>query len=158
MLIMQNILSLLIKKQALFLEFEHYTNLLLVCDVDDMDNYITKRANLANEIDNVTVQISDLTKMATVTPSANAILDNSCSFSEVPLQWQAVFIESQKIHGIVSRCIEANLQALERMTEVRDHLKELIVQNNNTPRIIKYISTSGALQQESSFNIKNTQI
>ena len=158
MLIVQNILSLLTKKQSLFLEFERYTNLLLVCDVDDMDNYIIKRANLANEIDNVTVQISDLTKTATVIPSANAILDNSCSFSEVPLQWQEVFIESQKIYGIVSRCIEANLQALERMTEVRDHLKELIAQNNNTPRIIKYISTSGALQQESSFNIKNTQI
>lgn len=158
MQIVQNILSLLTKKQLLFLEFERYTNLLLVCDVDDMDNYIIKRANLANEIDNVTVQISDLTKTATVIPSATAILDNRCSFSEVPLQWQDVFIESQKLHGIVSRCIEANLQALERMTEVRDHLKELIAQNNNTPRIIKYISSSGALQQESSYNIKNTQI
>lgn len=158
MQIVHDILLLLTKKQSLFLEFERYTNLLAVCDVDDMDNYITKRANLAIEIENVTVQISDITKTTTVTPSANAILDNSCCFSEVPLEWQEVFLESQKIQGIISRCIEVNFQALERMTEVRDQLKELIAQNNNTPRIIKYISTSGALQQESSFNIKNTQI
>ncbi|WMJ82881.1 hypothetical protein ACS3UN_01435 [Oscillospiraceae bacterium LTW-04] len=158
MQIVKNILLLLIKKQELFLEFERYTNLLAVCDVEDMDNYITKRADLANEIDNVTDQISNLAKTVTVTPSIDMILSNSCCFSEVPSQWQEIFLEAQKIKGIVSRCIEVNLHALERMTELRDNLKELIAQNNNTPRIIKYISTSGALQQENSINITNTQI
>ncbi|MFV0498297.1 MAG: hypothetical protein ACK5L0_09070 [Candidatus Fimivivens sp.] len=157
-MLVKNILLLLVKKQALFLEFERYTNLLAVCDDEFIDNYITKRTDVANEIDNVTDQISSLAKTAIVTPPIDSILSNSCNFSEVPSQWQAIFLEAQKIKGTISRCIEANYHALERMIALRDHLKERIVQNNNTPRIIKYISTSGALQQETNINMKNTQI
>lgn len=158
MQIAQEVSSLLQKKQALFLEFERYTNLLTVCDLDDMANYITKRADLANEIDNVTDQISELIKTADVTPSAKTILSNSCAYSEVPSQWQPAFLEAQKISGIISRCIEVNQQALQRMTDLRDHLKDRIVQTKNTPRIIKYISSSGVLQQERSVSIKNKRI
>lgn len=154
----ENILQLLVKKQSFFLEFEHFTNLLSVCDVEDMSNYITKRTDLANKIDNVTDQISTFAESLDIEPSIDAILSNRCCFSEVPLQWQPIFLEAQKINGIVSRCIEVNLHALERMTELRNNLKTLIAQNSNTPRIIKYIETSGALQQERNISITNTQI
>ncbi|HWP51917.1 MAG TPA: hypothetical protein VN626_09520, partial [Clostridia bacterium] len=150
MQIAQSVSLLLEKKQELFLEFERYTNLLTTCDIDDMANYITKRATIANEIDNVTDQITELIKTSNVTPSAEAILSISCSYSEVPIQWQPAFLEAQKISGIVARCVEVNQQAQQRMYGMRDHLKDRIVQTKNTPRIIKYLSSSGAIQQERS--------
>lgn len=158
MQIVQDILLLLKKKQNLFLEFERYTNLLTICSIDDMNNYITKRADLANKIDNVTDQISELIKTVTITPSAQSILSNSCSYLEVPLQWQPVFTEAQNIKGIIARCIEVNQQVLIRMQDLRSHLKTRISQTKNTPRIIKYLSSSGVLQQEHSISIKNKRI
>ncbi len=154
----QKITSLLEKKLNLFLEFEHCTNLLTTCDIDDMANYITKRANLANEIDNVTDQIAEIAKSVRVSPAAEAILANSCAYSEVPLQWQPVFLEAQKIKGVIARCAEVNEQAFLRMSDMRNHLKERIVQTKNTPRIIKYLTSSGVLQQERSISIKNRKI
>lgn len=154
----QNIIFLLKKKQDLFLEFEHYTNLLTTCDINDMANYITKRSDLANEIENVTGKIINLARADAVSPSVETILANNCAYAEVPLEWQPVFLEAQKLSGIIVRCIEVNEQALWRMSDMRSHLKERITQTKNTPRIIKYLTSSGAIQQERSISIKNKKI
>ena len=158
MQIIQDIVVLLKKKLELFLEFERYTNLLTSCDIEDMADYITKRAELANKIDNVTDQISGLTKAVAVSPSAASILSNSCNFSEVPPQWQPVFLDAQNIRAAISRCVDVNQQALERMTDLREHLKDRIAQTKNTPRLIKYISSSGVVQQENSISVKDKRI
>lgn len=158
MQITQDVSLLLQKKYDLFLEFEHYTNLLTACDTDNMADYITKRNDLANKIDNVTEQITNLVKSVDITPSANSILSNRCRYSEVPASWQTLFLQSQQIAGVISRCIEINQQALQRMTQLSAHFKGRIADTNNTSRIIKYITSSGAIQQERSLSIKNQRI
>lgn len=158
MQMIQDVVLLLQKKLALFLEFERYTNLLTSCNMDDMADYITKRAELANEIDNVTDQISERTNAVAVSPSLDSILSNSCDFSELPPQWQPVFLEAQQIRAVISRCTDVNQQALERMIDLRDQLKERIAESKNTPRLIKYISSSGIVQQEQSISVKDQRI
>ena len=158
MQMIQDVVLLLQKKLALFLEFERYTNLLTGCDMDDMADYITKRAELANEIDNVTDQISRLSNTITVSPPVADILSNSCNFSEVPPQWQLVFSEAQHVRAVISRCTDLNQQALERMIGLRDQLKDRIVEAKNTPRLIKYISSSGVVQQEQGISVKDQRI
>ncbi len=158
MQIIQDVIVLLKKKLELFLEFEHYTDLLTGCDIEDMADYITKRTELANKIDNVTDQLSELTQTIAVSPSVASILSNSCTFSEVPLPWQPVFTEAQRIRAVVSRCVDINQQALERMNDLREHLRDRIAQTKNTPRLIKYISSSGVVQQENGISVKNKRI
>lgn len=158
MQIIQDVMLLLQKKLELFSEFEHYTNLLTGCDVNDMADYITKRTELANKIENVTDQISALSRDIALSPPISDILSNSCDFSEVPPQWQPVFLASQNIRAVISRCMERNQQALERMTELRDVLKARIAQAQNTPRLIKYISSSGAVQQEQGASVQDKRI
>lgn len=156
--IIQNISALLAKKLTLFLEFERYTNTLTKCDIDAMADYITKRLALANEIDVVTGQISDLCKAADVVPPAKDIISNHCDYSGVPPQWQPIFLQAQQILATVSRSIDVNEQVLQRMTDLRAYFKSRIEDTNNAPRIIQYLSSSGAIQQERDISIRNQQI
>lgn len=154
----QDVILLLQKKLELFLEFERYTSLLVNCEVDDMADYITKRAELANKIENVTDEISALTGPPAIFPDIAAILSNSCDFSEVPSEWQPVFSAAQRVRAAISRCLEINEQATDRMAGLRDQLKDRIAEARNTPRLIKYISSSGLIQQEQGISVKDRRI
>lgn len=154
----QDVILLLQKKLDLFLEFERYTGLLINCNVDDMADYITKRAELANKIENVTDELSALTRPVAVFPDVAAILSNSCDFSEVPPEWQPVFSAAQRVRAVISRCLDLNEQAIDRMAGLRAQLKDRIAEAKNTPRLIKYISSSGLIQQEQGISVKDRRI
>lgn len=156
--ITQNISALLETKLNLFLEYEQYTILLTECDIDVMEDYITKRSELANKIDFVTKQILGFCNAIDIVPSAKDIISNKCTYSSVPTQWQPIFLKAQQIIATVSHTIELNNQALQRMIDLRTYLKSRISDTQNTPRIIKYLNSSGAIQQERSISITSKKI
>lgn len=156
--ITQEILLLLNKKLNLFLEFENYTHLLTTCNPDAIANYITKRTNIANKIDNVTEQICDLIKDAAISPPAADILANRCAYSAVAPSWQPIFTQAQEIKGVASRCLEINTQVTHRLTELRAYYKKRIIETKNTPRLIKYLNSSGTIPKERSISIRNKRI
>lgn len=139
-----NLQTLLTEKLELLLSYERYTELLTECDVSAISDYITKRSELANRIDILSNNISVLCEEAKVTPPAGDIIFNRCTFSSVPEDWKPVFLISQSIIACVSRCIEANDHAATRMTVLRAYFERRIRETNNTPKIVRYLSASGA--------------
>ena len=154
----QELTELLHKKLALFLKFEQFTQLLSSCDIDSMPDYIIKRSDLANETDNVTENIVAICNNLQVVPSASDILSVRCDYAVVPPEWQPLFLKSQEILGVVTRTAEANDYALMRMKDLQAQLKSRISDTKNTSRIIKYISSSGVVQQERGVSIRDQKI
>lgn len=156
--ITDTIIGLLRKKLALFSEFEHYTELLSECDIDCMSNYITNRTAIANQIDEISKSIIDACKTAEVTPAADSIVNNKCKFSEIPDNWKPVFEISQEIFGCANRCVEMNTHVTNRMILLREHLKQRICETQNTPKIKKYLSASGAANSQDADSIRTRRI
>lgn len=150
--------NLLAEKLELLLNFERLTELLTECDVSAMNDYITKRRELANRIDIITDNILILCDKADITPCARDIIANKCDFSDVCDEWQPVFTLSQSILACVNRCIEVNDLAYSRMQALKNHFEKRIKETNNTPKIIRYLSASGAKIPGGDISIKNMKI
>lgn len=146
------LLMLLENRLSLFLEFEEYTAQLNECDIDAIGNYITKRAAIANQIDDVTRRITAKCETLSTTPAINDIISNKCSFGEVPEELKPLFAASQQTIAAVKRCQEHNDSALIRMQTLQEYLKRRIAETKNTPKIIKYLSASGAGNELNSFS------
>lgn len=146
------LLMLLENRLSLFLEFEEYTAKLNECDIDAMSNYITKREAIANQIDDISKQIEVCCVVIRTTPPINDILANRCAFGDVPEELRPLFSVSQQTIASVGRCRENNNSAMIRMKTLRKYLKRRIAETKNTPRIIKYLSASGASNEINDFS------
>lgn len=146
------LLMLLEKRLSLFLELEDCTVKLNECDIDAMSDYITKRKAIANQIDEITKQISAACVIIRTTPPINDIITNRCDFGDVADNLKPLFYISQQTIASIGRCREHNNSALIRMKTLRKYLKRRIAETKNTPRIIKYLSASGAANDINNFS------
>lgn len=134
------VLALLDHKAELFAEFEKATQELLVCDVDDVEHYITRRGELANEIDSVMEEIGRICDAApgggVIFDAANARID----YDRVPPEYHPLFAVGQNIRSVVSRVRQTDKQVVARLEGLRDDAKDKIRQNQNIPKIKKYLT------------------
>lgn len=144
-----NIVSELIERlTGLLLEFERLTRILNECEAETMADYITNRDNLANDIKAVQKEIDKACERAGGSPSAEAIVKNRCSFVETPDEWKRVYQMGQQIKLMLSRIIDADKLAVKHAEQVRDYYKSRLADMKSTSRVIQYLSSSGAIQQE----------
>lgn len=142
--------ELLERLTQLFLEFERLTQLLNECEADTMVNYITTRDDLANDIKQVITELQSACEQAGGSPSAMDIVQNRCAFAAIPNEWKRVYQMGQQIRLLLGRIIDADKLAVKHAEQVRDYYKSRLADMKNTSKVIQYLSSSGAVQQERS--------
>ena len=128
------------RKNELFTEYEECTRALLECEVDSMSDYITKRTQLANEIDKIDVQILQICDDTPRGALLGDVVANRCAYEQVPAEWKSLFDGGQVVLGTISRVVELEGLALARMKELRAELKKKISESQNTPKIARYLT------------------
>lgn len=136
----EKVLTLLDKKAGLFTEYEKATQDLLVCEADDVEKYIIERGRLANEIDEVTEEIGFVCDGE---PNGEVIFSAASAkinYDRVPPELRSVFESGQNVRSIAARILETDKQVTARLEGIRDEAKEKIRQNQNMPKIKKYLT------------------
>lgn len=136
----QKVFDLLHKKKALFAQYEDCTNALSDCDFDIIEDYITKRAQLAIEIDKIDDEIKkqcgDYDEKGTM---ADAVA-NRCEYGSLPEELQDIFSKAQDIFAIINRILQQETALMHRFETERADLQEKIKGSKNTPKIQRYLS------------------
>lgn len=145
------VLALLEKKSEFFDEYEKATQELLRCDADDVEYYITRRAELANEIDQVTEEIGLACDGQPSGEIMFAAASSRVDYQNVPPELRPVFESGQNIRSTASRIMQTEMQAISRLESLRDEAKEKIRQNQNLPKIKKYLTDLAETPAETSF-------
>lgn len=135
----QEICRVLTQKKALFQQYEEATQALLECEPDSMDYYITKRQELANQIDVQTENIRLLCEGDQQELLENA-LSNRAEYTALSSPLQEIFMAAQDVLGIASHVQGLNAAVLVRMQQVRDEARVHIAANQNGPKIARYRS------------------
>ncbi|MDL2327156.1 hypothetical protein LJC64_00640 [Ruminococcaceae bacterium OttesenSCG-928-A11] len=132
--------TLLDKENDLFLEYEQATLAALDCPADDVEHYITLRGAKANEIDGLREEI---TAVCGQMPDAPVLLEctrASLPFDKVPAGYQPVFYAGQNLRSVINRITQSDQQVMQRLERLRDEALDGIKQNQNMPKIRKYLT------------------
>lgn len=126
-----------IKKQ--FLEYEKATIALLECEVDDVEHYITVRSEIAIEVDELREELAKICRNEdggeVLYKAAMANID----FERVPSEYQSIFYEGQAVRSVMHRVSMTEKQVIARMERLRSEALEHIRQNQNMPKIKRYL-------------------
>lgn len=126
------------RKLSLFKQYERVTAAML--ETDDLvviENYITERSKLANQIDELDVQVAE---QLGEWPQASALLSGSAGEEEIPPELMPLRELCLEIMGLVRRIRLTNAEVTERCISMRDQSERSIRQSRNTPKISKYLS------------------
>ncbi|MDL2293605.1 hypothetical protein LJC60_03130 [Ruminococcaceae bacterium OttesenSCG-928-D13] len=132
--------ALLEKESDLFLEYEQATLALLDCAADDAEHYIMLRGAKANEIDGL---VEEIAQVCGQVPDAAVLLEctkASLPFDRVPAGYQPVYYAGQNVRSVIHRIGQSDVQAMQRLERLRDEAVEAIKQNQNMPKIRKYLT------------------
>lgn len=142
--IIEKLCVLLEQKKDLFARYEAYTEKLGVCDMErteDIEEYITNRADLANQIDKLNREITSLCEKAKNRKQLLAWMGNRCNYDEVQPEARGLFSRSQEIFGIMNRIAAQEPQIVQRMRGECDGLLVKIKGAQNTPKIARYLNS-----------------
>lgn len=142
--------DLLEQQKEDFLAYEEATLALLESEPDDAEQYITQRAQLANAIDERT---EEMARLCATQPGGDWLLQTALGkteFGQVPGEYHRVFYAAQAVQSVASRIAQTDSQVLERLGRLRDEALASIRQNQNLPKIKKYLEdlseTPGSLR------------
>ncbi|MGD9560461.1 MAG: hypothetical protein AB7V55_07640 [Oscillospiraceae bacterium] len=127
-------------KKERFFEYEKATLAMLECGPDDVEHYITQRGELAIEIDALTEQIA---RLASEEPAAELLVAAAAGraeFAQLPPEYHCVFYEAQSVQSVANRIRETEKQVLARLNMFKDEALANIRQNQNLPKIKKYLT------------------
>ena len=145
------ICELLEAKKEKFGQYERATLAMLDCGVDDIENYITERAVLATEIDELDEEIA---RICDDEPNGNvwySAAKANLNFSQVPPELQPVFEGGQQVRSLASRIATSEKQVVERLEFIQNEAMEKLREQQNVPKIKKYLSDLGDQPNTGSF-------
>lgn len=138
--------ALLNQKLDLFCQYEKQTNALIDASEDCVDNYITKRDELANSIDVITKKI-----IATLQNSDEMLINAVyCrgNYSDYDAEQAKICDIASKIFGCINRITEKNSLFTDSLSAQKDATMDKIKLSKNTPKIKKYLGALGTQQNE----------
>lgn len=135
--------TLLETKKDRFLQYEQATVGLLDCAVEDIENYITRRGALATEINALDEEMDGLCAQQPNGALLQKCARNQVDFVRLPGEYHCVFYGGQAVHTVLGRIAESDKQVTARLEKLRDEALENIRQNQNMPKIRKYLSNLG---------------
>lgn len=143
--------KLLEEKNTKFLAYEQATLEMLHCDVDAIENYIIKRGELANEIDACTEEIG---RVCDKEPNGKLLFQAALAqinYEMVPPDMYPLYELGQQILGVASRVRTSDGQVLERLETLKQDALAKIKENQNLPKIKKYLVDLGENTASGSF-------
>lgn len=136
----QEVFDLLHKKKALFEQYEDCTNALSHCDFDIIEDYITKRAQLAIEIDKIDDTIKKHCASYDEKGTMADAVANRCEYGTLSVELKEVFAKAQEIFAIINRISQQETALMHRFKTQRTELEEKIKASKNTPKIQRYLN------------------
>lgn len=133
------ICALLQSKKDLFLRYEEATQALLDSDETTAPDYITQREELANKIDSITLEIGRLSDRQENADLLMSIAAGRTRFENVPVDYRPVYEEASEIQSVAFRIQEQEKSAVHRFESLRDAAMSKIKENQNLPKIKKYL-------------------
>ena len=137
--------ALLAEKKNLFLQVEKTTLAILDSDADSAEQYIIQRDMLATEIEALNETIA---RECDKTPDCEGLISAAYArqeFAKVPSEYQCVYYAAQDVRSVGNRILESEKQVLEKLTFWRDEALNAIKQNQNMPKIKKYLTDLSAV-------------
>lgn len=132
--------SLLEEKKKQLLNYEEATLAMLSCDADDVEHYIIERSKLAIAVDELGDEIARLCDGEAAGVVLLETAQGKMTFEKVPSEYQCVFYGAQGVSSVVNRIKESDKQVVERLELLRDEARQAIRQNQNLPKIKKYLT------------------
>ncbi len=146
--------SLLEEKKGRFLMYEKATLDLLICDAEDIEKYITKRSELATEIEGIDEELLRTYSSADNAVLLEKIVKARMDFEQVPSEYQMVFYASQAVRSVAGRIQQSDKQVVERLQKLRVQALESVKKNQNLPKIKKYLTDLSELPAQGSLRNK----
>ena len=142
---------LLEQKKNKFLEYEQATMEMLHCDADDIEEYITKRGILANEIDGISEEIG---RVCNQEPNGQLYFQAAAAavnFDEILPEMHPIYELGQQTRSVVARIMNSDKQVVERLELLKAEALAKIKENQNLPKIKKYLSDLGDTAENGQF-------
>lgn len=132
--------ELLEQKKERFLAYEKVTLAILSGTPEDVEHYIIQRGDIATEIDALDEEIYRLCDGEgageVMLSAARARID----FERVPAEYHCVFYAGQAVRSVASRLVQSDAQVVELLKKWQAEALESIKQNQNLPKIKKYLT------------------
>lgn len=132
--------ALLSKKLELFLQYEQASLGALQAQEDDIEDYITKRTDLANIIDEQTAKISKICDK-----KENFLLKTavSCSadYDSLDKQLVPIYTIARDIFAVISRISDINSDIESMLKAKKEMYAQRLRETKNTPKIARYLNT-----------------
>ncbi len=128
------------EKKAVFTQYEEATMAMLSCEVDDVEQYIIQRDTLAikgEELNNRIAKVCDMhPDKERLIATTNALIN----YDKVPQEYHELYEKAQAIRSIGNRVLESDKKVMERMAMWQKNALKSIKQNQNMPKIKKYLT------------------
>ncbi len=139
--------EILHSKIELFFIYEEITDRMVTCETEELSNYITKRQDIALQIDLLSQRLVPLYDQSGDNKLRQAAL-NELNYGECSDELKDVFLIGQKLASIVSRILRKEQQVIFHIETQKEILLNLIRQQNTgvTANAEKYYRTSKHLE------------
>ncbi len=128
------------EKKTVFSQYEEATLAMLSCEVDDVEQYIIQRDTLTikgEELNNKIAKICDMhPDKERLIATTRALID----YDKVPQEYHELYEKAQAIRSIGNRVLENDKKVMERMKVWQKNALSNIKQNQNMPKIKKYLT------------------
>lgn len=133
------ILECLEEKKALFARYEECTAQMNICEIDELQKYITERAGLANQIDKLNQEIDDICDMAEDPQIMRDAVANRGNYGDFPRDVLPVYDKASEVFTLISHIYNMEPSVKERMTTERANLLQKIKTGSDTAKVYNYV-------------------
>lgn len=134
--------------------YEEATEELLVCDADSAEYYITERGRLASEIDDLTEEIGRVCDGAEGGDVLFKAATMRIGYDDMPPEMRPAYDLCQQTRTIIYRISELEPRVLARMEAFREEARDYMKNNQNVPKIKKYLTDLG---EDAPINLTNNK-
>ncbi|MEG0752612.1 MAG: hypothetical protein RR461_02170 [Angelakisella sp.] len=150
---LKQVTMLLEEKKLAFERYEALTDTLMeTSDTDIMEDYITKRANMANKIDMLDSRIKQLLCEAFGEEGSRAMKQSTLRES-LPQPLQPIYDCNLRILEVVRRIRLKDSDITAGCVRFRDETMEKIKATNNMPKINRYLNNLSSPESVNSFGV-----
>lgn len=133
------ILECLEQKKALFRLYEECTSKMGACSIEDLQDYITERAGLANEIDQLNREIDAFCDTSDDPELMRDAVANRGNYGDFPQYMLPVYNKASEILTCISHVYNMEPQIKQRMSEESARLLQKIRSNSDTAKVYHYV-------------------
>lgn len=144
----QSICELLTQKKELFIAYAQATEAMLTCEIEHLEQYITKRSELIALIGEIDRNVEALCAQTADHAMTRAAINNSAEYDALPEELRAVFHAGQEVLGVVQSVINNEEAVRVHLLALRDDCEKNIRRVSKAPKVTQYLRALGGGAQD----------